>query len=173
MTSPSLCLWEDMSTDIGLSGCASFPATEHAVSSPSVSGSAPNRIFNIEWRTVLFADNSATQNFEVRLYENDPLRTLRSSHRHAQFGQRRSQLCLGRSGRLGRRLLHAGFLHSYSSAECLQHLYLAWLWNRIANTNTYRNTDTYTTPTSGLRLRRGRARLRILGRLRSDVVLIP
>ena len=36
----------------------------------SVSGNAPNRIFNIEWRTVYFADNASTANFEARLYEN-------------------------------------------------------------------------------------------------------
>jgi hypothetical protein len=63
--------WEDMRTDIGLSGCASFPGGTCGVFT-SVTGSAPNRIFNIEWRSVLFADNSSTQNFEVRLYENDP-----------------------------------------------------------------------------------------------------
>jgi N-acetylneuraminic acid mutarotase len=68
-------LWEDMQTDFGLSGCASFPGGNCGVFT-SVTGSAPNRIFNIEWRTVLFADNSATQNFEVRLYENDPLKTF-------------------------------------------------------------------------------------------------
>src|SRR5256714_11924917 len=64
-------LWEDMRTDFGLSGCASFPGGNCGVFT-SVSGSAPNRIFNIEWRTVLFADNNATQNHDVRLYENDP-----------------------------------------------------------------------------------------------------
>jgi hypothetical protein len=64
-------VWEDQRTDLGLSGCASFPGGTCGVFT-SVSGSAPNRIFNIEWRTVLFADNSATQNHEVRLYENDP-----------------------------------------------------------------------------------------------------
>ena len=61
--------WEDMRTDIGLSGCASFPGGTCGVFT-SVSGTAPNRIFNIEWRSVLFADNSSTQNFEARLYEN-------------------------------------------------------------------------------------------------------
>lgn len=62
-------LWQDMRTDAGLAcstwanGCGVFT---------SVSGAAPNRIFNIEWHAVLsFAVNSA-QNFEVRLYENDP-----------------------------------------------------------------------------------------------------
>ena len=35
------------------------------------SGTAPNRIFNIEWRTVYFNGGSGTgnANFEVRLYE--------------------------------------------------------------------------------------------------------
>jgi hypothetical protein len=62
-------LWQDMRTDAGLAcstwanGCGVFT---------SVSGTAPNRIFNIDWHAVLsFAVNSA-QNFEVRLYENDP-----------------------------------------------------------------------------------------------------
>src|SRR5213082_56251 len=64
-------VWQDQRTDFGLSGCSSFPGGNCGVST-SVSGSAPNRIFNIEWRTVLFADNNATQNHEVRLYENDP-----------------------------------------------------------------------------------------------------
>jgi hypothetical protein len=37
----------------------------------SVSGSAPNRIFNIEWRTgfCCFAPGAPTENFEIRLYE--------------------------------------------------------------------------------------------------------
>jgi N-acetylneuraminic acid mutarotase len=64
-------LWEDQRTDIGLSGCASFPGGNCGIFT-SVSGSAPNRIFNIEWRTVLFNDNDATQNYEARLYENEP-----------------------------------------------------------------------------------------------------
>jgi hypothetical protein len=36
----------------------------------SISGSPPNRIFNIEWRTGYFG--SYESNFEVRLYENSP-----------------------------------------------------------------------------------------------------
>jgi hypothetical protein len=63
-------VWQDQRTDFGLSGCASFPGGNCGIFT-SVSGTAPNRIFNIEWRTVLFADNGATQNHEVRLYEND------------------------------------------------------------------------------------------------------
>ena len=34
----------------------------------SVSGTAPNRIFNIEWRTTYFS-GGGTANYEVRLYE--------------------------------------------------------------------------------------------------------
>jgi len=64
-------LWQDMRTDAGLDGCANFPGATCGVFT-SVTGSAPNRIFNIEWRTVLYWDESAPQNFEVRLYENDP-----------------------------------------------------------------------------------------------------
>jgi hypothetical protein len=64
-------VWQDQRTDFGLTGCASFPGGNCGIFT-SVSGSAPNRIFNIEWRTVLFNDNNATQNHEVRLYENDP-----------------------------------------------------------------------------------------------------
>jgi hypothetical protein len=37
----------------------------------SVSGTAPNRIFNIEWRTA-YLTGGGTANFEVRLYENSP-----------------------------------------------------------------------------------------------------
>ncbi len=69
-------VWEDQRTDIGLSGCASFPGGNCGVFT-SVSGVAPDRIFNIEWRTVLFNDNNATQNHEVRLYENSAANNLR------------------------------------------------------------------------------------------------
>ena len=43
-------------------GCSSFPGGNCGVFT-SVTGTAPNRIFNIEWRTVYFADNSSTANF--------------------------------------------------------------------------------------------------------------
>jgi hypothetical protein len=64
-------LWQDMRTDAALDGCANFPGATCGIFT-SVTGSAPNRIFNIEWRTVLYWDETAPQNFEVRLYENDP-----------------------------------------------------------------------------------------------------
>jgi hypothetical protein len=64
-------LWQDQLTFAAAPGCASFPGGACGIFT-SVTGSAPNRIFNIEWRTVLYADDTAPQNFEVRLYENDP-----------------------------------------------------------------------------------------------------
>ena len=63
-------VWSDYRTDIVGEGCANF-ATGCGIFT-SVSGVAPNRIFNIEWRTVYFADHNATANFELRVYENDP-----------------------------------------------------------------------------------------------------
>jgi hypothetical protein len=64
-------LWQDQVTIATLDGCSRFPGGECGIFT-SVTGSAPNRIFNIEWRTVLYWDDTAPQNFEVRLYENDP-----------------------------------------------------------------------------------------------------
>src|SRR5262249_55706909 len=51
-------------------GCSGYPGGTCGIYT-SVSGSAPNRIFNIEWRTV-YEDppsNIARANFELRLYE--------------------------------------------------------------------------------------------------------
>jgi hypothetical protein len=50
-------------------GCSGFPGGTCGIFT-SVSGVAPNRIFNIEWRTVLFGNTASRQNFEARLYEN-------------------------------------------------------------------------------------------------------
>jgi Bacterial Ig-like domain len=61
-------MWHDLRTDVGLSGCSTF--SNGCGVFTSVSGTAPNRVFNIEWHAVRYADNTATQNFEVRLYEN-------------------------------------------------------------------------------------------------------
>ena len=63
-------LWHDLLTNTGLSGCSTW-ANGCGIFT-SISGTAPNRIFNIEWHAVRFAINSNTTNFEVRLYENDP-----------------------------------------------------------------------------------------------------
>ena len=59
--------WDDLRTDAN-TGCASFPGGNCGVFT-SISGTAPNRIFNIEWRAVYFATPTTTANFEVRLYE--------------------------------------------------------------------------------------------------------
>jgi hypothetical protein len=59
--------WDDQRTDAN-SGCAAFPGGTCGIFT-SVSGTAPNRIFNIEWRTVYFAAPTTTANYEVRLYE--------------------------------------------------------------------------------------------------------
>src|SRR4029077_13312538 len=59
--------WDDQRTDAN-TGCAAFPGGTCGIFT-SVSGTAPNRIFNIEWRTVYFANVSQTANYELRLYE--------------------------------------------------------------------------------------------------------
>jgi hypothetical protein len=63
-------VWQDLRTDAA-PGCANFPGGVCGVFT-SITGTPPNRIFNIEWRAVLYDDDSQPQNFEVRLYENDP-----------------------------------------------------------------------------------------------------
>ncbi len=50
--------WDDQRTDRAGGGIFT-----------SVSGSAPNRIFNIEWRTVTFSTPESALNYEIRLYE--------------------------------------------------------------------------------------------------------
>jgi len=57
-----------LETVTGLPGCTGNPGGACGVFT-SISGTAPNRIFNIEWRAVYFANTSGTANFEVRLYE--------------------------------------------------------------------------------------------------------
>jgi hypothetical protein len=55
--------WDDLCTSVG---CGTTPGTLGIFT--SVSGVAPNRIFNIEWRVVYFPGTD-TANFEVRLFE--------------------------------------------------------------------------------------------------------
>jgi len=59
--------WDDLRTDAGTWTCTPGPCGIYT----STSGSTPNRIFNIEWRTVYYNAGSGTgnANFEVRLYE--------------------------------------------------------------------------------------------------------
>ncbi len=60
-------LWQDLRTD-SQTGCSGFPGGVCGIFT-SVSGVAPNRIFNIEWRAVTY-NTAVRQNFEARLYEN-------------------------------------------------------------------------------------------------------
>jgi hypothetical protein len=59
--------WTDLQTDIGLSGCSTWGNGCGIFT--SVSGTPPNRIFNIEWHAVLYVNNDDAVNFEARLYE--------------------------------------------------------------------------------------------------------
>jgi hypothetical protein len=61
--------WDDLRTDnLGWAGCASYPGGMCGIYT-SVSGTAPNRIFNIEWRAVYFGNTASQANYELRLYE--------------------------------------------------------------------------------------------------------
>jgi hypothetical protein len=64
-------LWHEWYTG-GAPGCSTW-ANGCGIFT-SITGTAPNRIFNIEWHVVRRENNSQTGNFEVRLYENDPNR---------------------------------------------------------------------------------------------------
>ena len=58
--------WDHLRTDTG-TGCSSYAGGCGVFT--SISGTAPNRIFNIEWRTIYFGNGAQLANFEVRLYE--------------------------------------------------------------------------------------------------------
>src|SRR5438874_11629065 len=61
--------WDDQRTDnLGWVGCTGYPGGTCGIYT-SVSGTAPNRIFNIEWRAVYFANTALQANDELRLYE--------------------------------------------------------------------------------------------------------
>ena len=59
---------DDLRTDAN-TGCSGFPGGNCGVFT-SVTGTAPNRQFNIEWRAVHFADTTTSANFEVVLNES-------------------------------------------------------------------------------------------------------
>jgi hypothetical protein len=63
-------LWGEWYTGTSATGCSTW-ANGCGIFT-SVSGTAPNRIFNIEWHVVSREDDRLTGNFEVRLHENDP-----------------------------------------------------------------------------------------------------
>jgi len=64
-------LWTDQCTDNTAGNCGGDFCTGCGIFT-SISGSAPDRIFNIEWRTVLYGSGGTTPDVhhEVRLYEN-------------------------------------------------------------------------------------------------------
>src|SRR5204863_4984288 len=59
--------WDDQRTD-AQTGCSTYPGGTCGIFT-STSGSAPNRIFNIEWRAVYYNTVSQVANHELRLYE--------------------------------------------------------------------------------------------------------
>ena len=63
-------LWTELDTNADLIGCSTW-ANGCGIFT-SISGTAPNRIFNIEWHALLSFTSNTPQDFEVRLYENDP-----------------------------------------------------------------------------------------------------
>jgi hypothetical protein len=66
-------LWNDGCTDPTAGACGGNTCTGCGIFT-STSGSPPNRIFNIEWRTAPYGSGATgpVDNFEVRLYEGDP-----------------------------------------------------------------------------------------------------
>ena len=61
-------LWGEWYTGTGATGCSTW-ANGCGIFT-SISGSTPNRVFNIEWHAVRRENDALTANFEVRLYEN-------------------------------------------------------------------------------------------------------
>ena len=61
---------DDLRTDnLSWAGCNVFPGATCGIFT-SVTGTAPNRNFNIEWRATHFADTTTSANFEVVLHES-------------------------------------------------------------------------------------------------------
>ena len=61
---------DDLRTDnLSFTGCNAFPGSQCGIFT-SVTGSAPNRQFHIEWRATHFSDTTTSANFEVRFFEN-------------------------------------------------------------------------------------------------------
>ena len=63
-------LWYEWATLTYPAGCSTW-ANGCGIFT-SISGTAPNRIFNIEWHVIDRGNDVQTGDFEVRLYENDP-----------------------------------------------------------------------------------------------------
>jgi len=59
--------FDDLRTD-----AANIPGLGPSGIFTSVTGTAPNRVFNVEWRSTFFNNNAQAINFEIRLFENQP-----------------------------------------------------------------------------------------------------
>ncbi|HEY6152271.1 MAG TPA: hypothetical protein VIW07_00860, partial [Candidatus Udaeobacter sp.] len=88
--------WDDQRTDAGTWTCTPGPCGIYT----STSGSAPNRIFNIEWRTVYYnaGSGSGNANFELRLYEGQSrfdviYGTVTNGNTSATAGVQRDDTC--------------------------------------------------------------------------------
>jgi N-acetylneuraminic acid mutarotase len=86
--------WVDQRTDT-IGGCASFPGGTCGIFT-TTTGSAPNRIFYIEWRTVYFGSNTDTLNYEVAIHEdcNPPFEFIYNTINPASAGND-SELVIG------------------------------------------------------------------------------
>src|SRR5438874_6942510 len=68
---PTIFLYQDdLRTDVGLSGCVAW-ANGCGIFT-GISGTAPNRVFNIEWHAVRHKATANTADVEIRFYENTP-----------------------------------------------------------------------------------------------------
>ena len=135
-------LWSDYRTDIIGEGCANFASGCGIFT--SVSGTAPNRIFNIEWRAVYFADHNQTANFEIRLYENDPNKRFDFIFGTVQPGS--DQLYV--SGVQGpNNAFTQDFCDASPPARRLAHLHLPGRWNTDTYTDGYSYSNAQPTPT--------------------------
>jgi hypothetical protein len=63
-------LWQDLMTVTTNAACSTW-ANGCGIFT-TIEGTAPNRIFDIEWHAALFFDTTQAVNFEVRLFEGDP-----------------------------------------------------------------------------------------------------
>jgi len=71
MNNAILPFWDDLMTDVE-AGCATYPGGVCGIFT-SVTGTAPNRTLNIEWRAVYFNTPTTQANFEIKLHEANAL----------------------------------------------------------------------------------------------------
>jgi hypothetical protein len=132
--------WDDLRTTVQ-TGCAAFPNGCGVFT--SVTGTAPNRVFNIEWQATYFSNASQTANFEVKLYENN---TNTNTVFHfvygtvAQFG---AGATIGAKNSTG-----SSTQYSCNQSTIVSGRLLVWTWAGCIATSTPTRTRTRTpTPT--------------------------